>query len=89
MKMLPTKVIEVEGEGLITFLDQKVTFFTPTFIFTGKLVGVNDTCVKLENPAIVYETGAFSDKKYKDEQSLCVPFLYLQIGMIITFFASK
>lgn len=69
MKKL-VQVQEVEGEGLISLLGQRITLFCLNYIYTGKLVGVNDTCVQLENAAIVYETGAFNDKKWKDAQSL-------------------
>ena len=69
MKKL-VEVQEVEGEGLISFLGETVTLFCGVYIYTGKLVGVNDTCVKLEDAGIVYETGSFSDKKWKDCQTL-------------------
>jgi hypothetical protein len=41
--------------------------------------------VLISNPAIVYETGAFTDKKYKDEQSLNVPEFYIQKNCIESF----
>jgi hypothetical protein len=40
------------------------------YIYTGKLVSVNDTYVELESPAIVYETGSFTEKNWRDAQSL-------------------
>ena len=61
MKTL-VKVQEVEGEGLVGLLGQVVTLYCTGFIYTGKLVGVNDTCVKLSDASIVYDTGAFSSK---------------------------
>lgn len=86
MKVLPKtiEVLEVENEGLISLLDKQVTFFCAVYIYTGKLVGVNNTCVKLENPKIVYETGAFNTKDWKDAQSLPNE-LYLQTSMIEAF----
>jgi len=63
-------VQEVEGEGLIKLLGERVTLFCAVYIYTGKLVGVNDDCVLLEDAAIVYETGAFTDKSWKDAQKL-------------------
>ena len=59
-----------DGEGLETLMGQRITLFCINYIYTGKLVGVNVTCVKLSDPAIVYETGAFSDKAWKDAQTL-------------------
>lgn len=67
MKVL---VKEVENEGLFALMGKRVTLFCGVYIYTGKLVGVNDTCVKLQDAGIVYETGSFSDKKWKDCQSL-------------------
>ena len=67
MKVLP---IEVEGEGLVSLLGKTVTLFCSAYIYTGKLVGVNETCVKLQDAKIVYETGPFTDKLWKDAQPL-------------------
>ena len=63
-------VKEVETEGLEALLGQTVTLFCGVYIYTGKLVGVNDTCVKLTKASVVYETGSFSDKSWKDAQAL-------------------
>lgn len=84
MKMQPVKIVEVENEGFLSLLGQQVTCFCAVYIYTGKLVGVNDECIKLENPKIVYETGAFDQKIWKDAQSLPNE-LYLQKGMIESF----
>ena len=79
------KLIEqVEGEGLESLLGEQVTFFCMNYIYTGKLIGVNDTCVLLEAPSIVYETGAFSEKKWKDAQPLPNN-LYIQTAAIESF----
>ena len=72
-----TEVIEVTNEGPVELLDKKVIVFCSTYFYTGKLIGINDKYIKLENPAIVYETGNFKDAKWKDEQPLGVPFLLL------------
>jgi len=78
-------VIEEENEGLLSLLGDKVTIFTSGFFYTGKLVGVNETCVKLEDPAIVFETGKFSDANYKDVQSLNVKSFYVSMASIESF----
>lgn len=69
MKILKN-VVEVEGEGLTALLGQRVTFYCGVYIYTGNLVGVNNTCVKLEDAAIVYETGAFTEKAWRNAQKL-------------------
>jgi len=78
------QVSEVEGEGLIGFLGQRVTLFCLNYIYTGMLEGVNDTCCKLVSAAIVYETGAFTDAEFKDAQLLPHP-VYVQLSAIESF----
>lgn len=77
-------VTEVPGEGLEKLLGERVTLFCTIYIYTGKLVGVNDKCVLLENAAIVYETGSLTDGKWKDAQALPGPW-YVSTGMIESF----
>lgn len=61
---------EVSGEGLDKLLGERITLLCMNYIYTGKLIGVNTDCVLLSKPAIVYETGAFTDKAWKDAQPL-------------------
>lgn len=63
-------VEEVSGEGLEKLLGERVTLYCQVYIYTGKLIGVNDTCVLLSDAAVVYETGAYNDKSWKDAQAL-------------------
>jgi hypothetical protein len=77
-------VQEVQGEGLVKLLGERVTLFCLNYIYTGKLAGVNDTCVLLEDAAVVYETGAFTDSKWKDAQKLPNDW-YVQLGAIESF----
>lgn len=83
-KASKVEVIEVENEGLISLLEQNVTLFCAVYIYTGKLVGVNATCVKLEDAKIVYETGAFDTSTWKDAQALPND-LFVQTAMIESF----
>ena len=64
------QVVEVENEGFLALMDEVITLFCANYIYTGKLIGINEDCVLLENPSIVYETGAFSEKNWKDAQKL-------------------
>lgn len=63
-------VTEVNDEGLDRLLGEVITLFCMNYIYTGTLVEVNSDCVWLQNPSIVYETGAFTDKAWKDAQKL-------------------
>ena len=86
MKKL-VEVQEVANEGMVSLLGDYVMLFCLNYIYTGKLAGVagaNDTCVLLEDPSIVYETGPFSDTKFKDAQKLDNN-LYVQNGAIESF----
>jgi hypothetical protein len=83
MKKL-VKVEEVQGEGLVGLMGEQVTLFCLNYIYTGKLIGVNDTFVKIEGARIVYETGSFSDSSFKDAQSLQADW-YVQIPAIESF----
>lgn len=77
-------VVEDANEGLLALLGETITCFCAVYIYTGKLVGVNKTCIKLENPKIVYETGSFTDKSWKDAQALPNE-IYLQVAMLEAF----
>ena len=81
MKVL---VNEVEKEGFMAFMGKRITLFCAVYIYTGKLVGVNETCIKLEDPSIVYETGDFKTKTWKDAQSLPNE-IYVQTAMVEAF----
>ena len=78
------QIVEVEGEGFMALMDDVITVFSLNYIYTGKLIGVNDTCILLDDPSIVYETGDFSSKDWKDSQKLPNQ-LYLQMSCIEAF----
>lgn len=71
MKQLAPKVavIEVDGEGFNALMGQRITMYAlDGFIYTGELVGVNDSFIKLNATSQVFETGPFTDEKWKDAQ---------------------
>lgn len=82
MKIL---VDEKDQEGFDALLGETITVFCARYIYTGKLVGVNSTCIKLEDPYIVYETGSFSEKGWKDAQKMPHKNFYIQSAMIESF----
>ena len=73
-----------EQEGFMALMGKRITLFCAVYIYTGKLVDVNETCIKLEDPAIVYETGAFNEKNWKDAQPLPHT-IYIQQAMVEAF----
>lgn len=78
------ELVNVEEEGLVSLLGKTVTLFCANYIYTGKLEGVGDSCVKLTSAKIVYETGAFTEKEWKDAQALPHA-VYVQLGMVESF----
>ena len=77
-------VTEVQNDGLEKLLGETVTLFCLNYIYTGVLSGVSETSVLLTNAAIVYETGAFNEKEWKDAQKLLHDW-YVQISAIESF----
>jgi hypothetical protein len=76
-------------EGLHALLGQRVLLMCAGYFYEGKLVGINKTCVKLEDPAIVYSTGTWSDKNYSDIQKLHAKEWYVRNSLIESFGKSK
>jgi len=88
MKKLVTTT-EVEGAGLVSLMGERVLLMCANYFYTGKLTGVNDEFVELEDPAIVYETGAWSAKTYTSEQKLHSKLFYVRTAAIESFGVSK
>jgi len=88
MQVLQT-VIEVDGEGLKALMGEQVLLMCANYFYAGKLVGVNDTCVKLEEPSIVYDTGSFSSDSWSDAQRLHADEWYVQLSAIESFGKGK
>ena len=79
------KLIEVTDEcGMESLMGERITLFCLNYIYTGKLIGINERYVLLEEPAIVYETGPFGDPAWKDAQALPHE-LYVMIAAIESF----
>jgi len=83
-KAVTVEVVEVANEGLISLLGKVVTIFCINYIYTGLLEGVNDTCILLKDAKIVYETGPFNNKDWKDAQALPND-IYVQTSAIESF----
>lgn len=89
MKKVVT-VTEVEGEGLESFLGQKIMILCMNYHYAGTLEGVNDSFVKLsgDDARIVYESGDWARKDYADAQKPGGP-IYVQRTAIESFFGGK
>ena len=78
------RLVEDNESGLESLKGQRVTFFGLNYIYTGDHVGVKDKFVLLKDPAIVYETGPFTEKGWRDAQSLPNE-LYVMLGTVEAF----
>ena len=88
MKKL-VQTVEVEGEGLVALLGEKILLMCSNYFYSGKLVGVNDTFVCLEEASIVYQTGAWSNKSYDDQQLIGPKLWYVQVSSIESYGLGK
>jgi len=83
------KLIEETTENPIeSLMGKTVTLFCVNYFYTGKLTGVNDACVLLENPSIVYETGSWADERWQDAQRLPNE-IYIMLSAIESFGVMK
>ena len=76
------KLIDVSDEGLEGLLGKRVTLLCMNYIYTGELTGVNERFVQLSKPKIVYETGEWGSKDWKDAQSLPSDVLYVCLSAV-------
>lgn len=79
-----------QGTGLKGLIGKQVLLMCANYFYTGKLTDVDSWGnAVLADPAIVYETGAWSDGSYKDIQKLHVPVWYVALLSIESFGLSK
>lgn len=81
-KVVEQTVEDQANEGLLSLIGETITIFSAIYIYTGKLVGVNTKDIKLEGTRIVYETGPFTEKNWKDAQPLPHQYWYIRTDMI-------
>ena len=84
----PVEVIEVEGEGAIGLLGHYVEVRCGNYHYAGKLTGVNDMCIQLEEAHTIFSSGAYTTEKYDDaqphvESSLLIYFNFIESMMPI------
>ena len=84
MKSVKREVEIVELEGLASLLGERVFVMCASYTYEGELVGVNDECILFEDACIIYETGPWDAKEWKDVQKLPGPH-YVQKSFIESF----
>lgn len=81
------QVTEVDGEGLLMLLNERIMVYCMNYIYSGELEGVNTTCIKLRNASIVYDTGSLSDKGFSTADK--VGEIYVQTNSIESFYKTE
>jgi hypothetical protein len=78
MKRIITKEVEkIDGAGIESMLGEKVLIMALNYNYAGKLTGVNDEFIELENASIVYETGKWDADSWADAQKLPSQYWYV------------
>ena len=84
------RIVEVPAlSGLDTLMGEQVLLLCGNYFYSGKLVGVNKTCVALADCSIVYETGKWSDAKWANAEPLGPGETYVRIQWIEAFRKGK
>jgi len=64
------RIIETNDGGFDGMIGEKVCLFCGVYIYAGKLVGVNDNHLELDDAKLVYETGELATGDWTDAQLL-------------------
>ena len=64
------RIVETQDGGFESMLGEKVEVWCGVYIYAGKLVGVNDNHIEIDDAYVVYETGELTAVSYKDAQPL-------------------
>lgn len=87
MKILK-EISEEENEGFVKLMGERVTLMCANYFYTGKLIGVNDTCLKLVDGGIVYETGSWDSEDWTDYQAIPGD-IYIRVSFIESYGVRK
>lgn len=63
-------IFEDATEGLAKLLGEIITIYCDSWIYTGRLAGVNDQDVLLQQASIVYNTGSHDSKTWESKERL-------------------
>ena len=82
-------VEDADAQGMEAFLGEKIFLLCANYFYAGKLVGVNESFVELEEAAIVYETGDWAASTYADSQRLPGKTWRVQLGAVESYGMGK
>jgi hypothetical protein len=75
--------------GLEELLGRSIVLYCGIYIYTGKLVAIGPSAVKIECAAIVYDTGPLLAKTWTDAQDLPGSYWWISIAAIESFGSGK
>ncbi len=75
------RIVETTDGGFDAMLGEKITLYCGIYIYTGKLVGINEDHLELEEPQLIYETGELADGEWKLAQALLSPHRVMRQGI--------
>ena len=78
------KVVDEEG-GMITLLGKTVLFQCMNYNYIGKLIGVNGSCIEIDDAKVVFETGPYTSSTMKDAQAVHKKRMFVQTAAIESF----
>ena len=71
-----------KAEGLQSLIGEYVQLWCLNYIYSGKLVDVNDSDVALTKAVVVFETGALTDKVFKTFDPVAADTLFVKTQAI-------
>ena len=80
---------QLNSGGLEAYMGQSVLLMCQNYFYHGTLYGVFEEFVLLQDPAIVYETGKWSEKSYTNVERLHVKYWRVMRASIESFGAGK
>ena len=76
------RIIDTEENALESLLGETVLVMCVNYFYEGKLTAVNSTAIELELPAIVYNTGPWTEDGWQDSQSLPAKKIFISINAV-------
>jgi hypothetical protein len=84
-----SSIVDDNDAGYIEYLGKICYIQCSSYSYTGEVTGVNSTFIQVSNPSIVYETGPWNNKDWKDCQKLPTDKVTLNIAHIEAIFEVK
>lgn len=88
VEVVTEEVVTVEDTegGPVTLLNKNVVVMCTSYIWNGKLTGVNDKFIELTDPYLVYETGPWTSQEWRDAQKIPSNKIFVMLAQIETIF---